>query len=220
VEDYETLPAPPGVGERGYVRTVPVGGRRAVPEGAGGRQPDLGVLDEMGAATVQITSMAAAGSWDGRTADGGRRRRGGRSGGRDGQAKAPVKAEAPPKKTRPDRSALGTHHFLDTLRVIRGIRVLRVCCCLPGLSSISSNRAASDLLPLVRQASRSLLLPPMQYRARLGVEALHHLRGAGEGSLQLLMSTRPRSSFCPEFGPGSGASAAPSRISPPPTSER
>jgi len=65
VEDYETLLLRLVSGERGYVRTVPAEAAERCRKELAGGNPDLGVLDEMGAATVQITSMAAAGIVDG-----------------------------------------------------------------------------------------------------------------------------------------------------------
>jgi hypothetical protein len=91
VEDYETVLLRLVSGERGYVRTMPADAAERCRKELASGNPDLSVLDEMGAATVQITSMAAAGIVDGQTdsGDGGDR------------GKAPAKAEKPARKVVP-----------------------------------------------------------------------------------------------------------------------
>lgn len=60
VEDYETVLLRLVAGERGYVRTMPAEAAQRCREELAQPTPDLAVLDEVGDATVQITSMAAA----------------------------------------------------------------------------------------------------------------------------------------------------------------
>jgi hypothetical protein len=105
VEDYETILLRLVAGERGYVKTVPAEAAKRCREELTLANPDLAVLDEVAAATVQITSMAAAqivdAGADGRTggravsADGGVSEVGG-----DGEDKPKprAKAEKPAEK--------------------------------------------------------------------------------------------------------------------------
>ncbi len=60
VEDYETVLLRLVSGERGYVKTLPPEAAQRCREELAQTTPDLAVLDELAAATVQITSMAAA----------------------------------------------------------------------------------------------------------------------------------------------------------------
>jgi hypothetical protein len=107
VEDYETVLLRLVAGERGYVKTMPAQAAERCREELAHSNPDLGVLDEVGAATIQITSMAAAQIVDG----GGDGRTGGqpekaveRPVGRvteqvvEDKPRASVKVERPPKK--------------------------------------------------------------------------------------------------------------------------
>jgi predicted RNA-binding Zn-ribbon protein involved in translation (DUF1610 family) len=97
VEDYETILLRLISGERGYVKTLPAQAAERCRKELANSNPDLGVLDEVGAATVQITSMAAAQIVDGRD-DGTTGRREDAQADETDKPKAPVKAERPPKK--------------------------------------------------------------------------------------------------------------------------
>jgi len=99
VEDYETILLRLISGERGYVKTLPSQAAERCREELGHSNPDLGVLDEVGAATIQITSMAAAQIVDGQT-DSGDGREDGTKGRREEEDRsaAPAKAQRPPKK--------------------------------------------------------------------------------------------------------------------------
>jgi len=60
VEDYETVILRLTAEERGYVKTVPPDAATRCREELAQPNPDLGILDELAASTIQITSMAAA----------------------------------------------------------------------------------------------------------------------------------------------------------------
>jgi hypothetical protein len=60
VEDYETVLLRLVAEERGYVKTTPAAAAKRCREEIGQPTPDLGVLDEISDATIQITSLAAA----------------------------------------------------------------------------------------------------------------------------------------------------------------
>ncbi len=87
VEDYETILLRLVSGERGYVKTLPAEAAERCREELAHANPDLGVLDEVGAATVQITSMAAA-----QVVDGG-------DGRKDAAAAPPPKSPAPSERS-------------------------------------------------------------------------------------------------------------------------
>ena len=59
VEDYETVLLRLVSEERGYVRTAPGAAAQRSREELGLSNPDLGVLDEIAEATIQVTSLAA-----------------------------------------------------------------------------------------------------------------------------------------------------------------
>lgn len=60
VEDYETVLLRLAAEERGFVKTLPAAVAERCRKELAQPTPDLGVLDEIGEATVQMTSMAAA----------------------------------------------------------------------------------------------------------------------------------------------------------------
>jgi double zinc ribbon protein len=60
VEDYETVLLRLAAEERGFVKTVPAAVAERCRKELTQPNPDLGVLDEIGDATLQMTSMAAA----------------------------------------------------------------------------------------------------------------------------------------------------------------
>ena len=107
VEDYETILLRLVAGERGYVKTVPAEAAKRCREELTLANPDLAVLDEVAAATVQITSMAAAQIVDG-GADG---RTGGRAVGADGEVSgdggvSEVRPVAPARAAKPARKVV------------------------------------------------------------------------------------------------------------------
>lgn len=59
VEDYETVLLRLIAGERGYVKTLPAAAAERARKELAQANPDLAVLDEVGDATIQITSMVA-----------------------------------------------------------------------------------------------------------------------------------------------------------------
>jgi hypothetical protein len=59
VEDYETVLIRLVAEERGYVKTQPAAAAARCREELGQPSPDLGVLEELAGATVQVTSLAA-----------------------------------------------------------------------------------------------------------------------------------------------------------------
>src|SRR5438876_11551483 len=60
VEDYETMLLRLAAEERGLVKTLPPAAAERCRKELTQPNPDLGVLDEIGEATLQMTSMAAA----------------------------------------------------------------------------------------------------------------------------------------------------------------
>lgn len=106
VEDYETVLLRLVAGERGYLRTTPAEAAERCRNELAQATPDLGVLDEVAGATIQVTSMAAAQIVDG--ADG-------RSSGRAVEAVSEVEpvsevseASAPRRSVRPTRPTQST----------------------------------------------------------------------------------------------------------------
>lgn len=98
VEDYETILLRLVSEERGYVKTMPADAAKRCREELAQSNPDLAVLDELSAATVQITSMAAQISGDGGDGEAGR------TGGRaveEEKPTSPAKAEKPARKAVP-----------------------------------------------------------------------------------------------------------------------
>jgi hypothetical protein len=110
VEDYETILLRLVAGERGYVKTVPAEAAKRCREELTLANPDLAVLDEVAAATVQITSMAAAQIVDA----GGDGRTGGRPVSADGEVSADggvsevseVRPVAPARAAKPARKVV------------------------------------------------------------------------------------------------------------------
>lgn len=62
VEDYETVLLRLVAEERGYVKTQPAAAAARCREELGQPNPDLGLLDDIAAVTVQVTSLAAGSS--------------------------------------------------------------------------------------------------------------------------------------------------------------
>src|ERR1041384_5904567 len=60
VEDYETMLLRLAAEERGFVKTLPAAAAERCRKELTQPNPDLAVLDEIGEATLQMTSMAAA----------------------------------------------------------------------------------------------------------------------------------------------------------------
>src|ERR1041385_1886632 len=60
VEDYETMLLRLAAEESGFVKTLPAAAAERCRKELAQPNPDLAVLDEIGEATVQITSLAAA----------------------------------------------------------------------------------------------------------------------------------------------------------------